>query len=362
MYNPRARRLLSLQAPEPVTCAAPQVDGTAVLLTGVASGAIHVWQVNTAAQLTDTTVKLWDPRGRDAVATLKGQGGAITHVQHSPDGLLVVSGSTEGLIQVRAVAFPSDGRAVLGASVDGLRTYSWEPSETYDMVDIPWAKVSELTYCDGKAFGLAFINCMVDMWTVDLTQVRPFGEPRRPSSCLDRRRLSPAAHFVAERRRQLKTAVTKPVAPTQESLVAPGLRAVPAQRDCPIRAASAADVRALLRARSQQLREIRGLLARGDMRGSFHAIKAYQDLAITMQVVSKWAALPDPPLELCIEAAALCENLLSSSEAVNQDTGLQMVSRMLRREQLQTLLPALNKLTATRNSQASQLVTTILTL
>ncbi len=52
MYNPRARRLLSLQAPEPVTCAAPQVDGTAVLLTGVASGAIHVWQVNTAAQLT----------------------------------------------------------------------------------------------------------------------------------------------------------------------------------------------------------------------------------------------------------------------------------------------------------------------
>ena len=52
MYNPRARRLLSLQAPEPVTCAAPQVDGTAVLLTGATSGAIHVWQVNTATQLT----------------------------------------------------------------------------------------------------------------------------------------------------------------------------------------------------------------------------------------------------------------------------------------------------------------------
>lgn len=309
----------------------------------------------------DTTVKLWDARTRDAARTLKGQGAAITHVAHSPDGQLVVSGSEAGTLQVcgwgrgcatqcahsllgwclclarsraerahrhlrpqllaapptpaqvwdmptgrllrelrghtkrvhslafhpeetllasasadrtvrfwdlgagtgapvevdkagpaareaRAVAFPSDGRALLAAAADGLRAYGWEPAREHDAVAVPWAKVcgsgvsgcvwecewwqrvytarfhaalrqgcawrsasggvplvaaqpravhvaaglqvSELCYFDGKAFGLGFAHDLIDMWTVDLTQVRPFGEPRRPATCPDRRRLS----------------------------------------------------------------------------------------------------------------------------------------------------------------------------
>lgn len=202
----------------------------------------------------DTTVKLWDARTRDAARTLKGQGTAITHVAHSPDGQLVVSGSEAGTLQVcgrgrgcatqcahsqlgwclclarsraerahrhlhpqlltapptpaqvwdmptgrllrelrghtkrvhslafhpeetllasasadrtvrfwdlgagasapvevdkagpaareaRAVAFPSDGRALLAAAADGLRAYGWEPAREHDAVAVPWAKV-----------------------------------------------------------------------------------------------------------------------------------------------------------------------------------------------------------------------------
>lgn len=51
-------------------------------------------------------------------------------------------------------------------------------------------QVSNLCYFDGKAFGLAFAHSTVDMWTVDLTQVQPFGQPARPASCPVRRRLS----------------------------------------------------------------------------------------------------------------------------------------------------------------------------
>jgi hypothetical protein len=51
-------------------------------------------------------------------------------------------------------------------------------------------QVSKLCYYDGKAFGLAFMHSAINMWTVDLTQVQPFGQPRRLASSLDRRRLS----------------------------------------------------------------------------------------------------------------------------------------------------------------------------
>jgi hypothetical protein len=55
------------------------------------------------------------------------------------------------------------------------------------------------------------------------------------------------------------------------------------------------------------------------------------DLAITMHVVAKWATLPDPPLDLCIEAAAVCDSLLSSAEPLYQDIGLQMVGCIFQR-------------------------------
>lgn len=61
------------------------------------------------------------------------------------------------------------------------------------------------------------------------------------------------------------------------------------------------------------------------------ALAACADLAITMQVVSKWAVMADPPLELCIEAAGLCDALLSSPEPANEDAGLQMVACVLQR-------------------------------
>ncbi len=48
----RAKRLLSLQAPEAVTCAAPHIADTAFLLSGAANGAIHVWQVNNGSLIT----------------------------------------------------------------------------------------------------------------------------------------------------------------------------------------------------------------------------------------------------------------------------------------------------------------------
>ena len=50
-----------------------------------------------------------------------------------------------------------------------------------------------------------------------------------------------------------------------------------------------------------------------------------------MAVVAKWAALPDPPLDLCAEAAALCGALLAAPDSAAQDAGLQMVRSVLQR-------------------------------
>jgi WD40 repeat protein len=64
------------------------------------SHCLHTGTLASGSQ--DTTVKLWDPRTKEAAATLKGQGAAITQVKLSPDGSLLVSGSEEGAIKVRA--------------------------------------------------------------------------------------------------------------------------------------------------------------------------------------------------------------------------------------------------------------------
>lgn len=50
-----------------------------------------------------------------------------------------------------------------------------------------------------------------------------------------------------------------------------------------------------------------------------------------MAVVEVWAALADPPLELCGEALSLCGALLASPEPAHQDAAVGMVERTLRR-------------------------------
>lgn len=52
--------------------------------------------------------------------------------------------------EVCALAFPTGGQALLAASSDGLRTFSWEPSMNHDFVDAPWNKVR---------YSLNFLSC-----------------------------------------------------------------------------------------------------------------------------------------------------------------------------------------------------------
>ena len=48
----------------------------------------------------DTNVKIWDLRKKEAVTILKGHTMQINSVAGSPDGKMVVSGSSDGLVKV----------------------------------------------------------------------------------------------------------------------------------------------------------------------------------------------------------------------------------------------------------------------
>lgn len=51
-------------------------------------------------------------------------------------------------------------------------------------------QVSDLLCCGTTAFGLESSGTAVDVWAIDLGQVAPFGQPRRPATGAERRRLS----------------------------------------------------------------------------------------------------------------------------------------------------------------------------
>ncbi|KAL6764114.1 WD40-repeat-containing domain protein, partial [Haematococcus lacustris] len=76
---------------------------------------------------------------------------------------------------IRATAFHPDGNLLFSALADGLRVWQFEngPITQLDSVDVPWAKVSDMTMMRDrdKLVGCSFHNSFLGMWVVDLKEV-----------------------------------------------------------------------------------------------------------------------------------------------------------------------------------------------
>ncbi|GAB4306836.1 MAG: hypothetical protein Kow0097_06590 [Candidatus Bipolaricaulota bacterium] len=108
-----------------------------------------------AAALSDKTVRIWDARGEDLVATLADHAGAVNAIAFSPDGRRlaaatwreaaiwdVLSGTRAAALaghrnEVRAVAYSPDGSLVATGGYDGvLRLWDAASGELVDSVDV----------------------------------------------------------------------------------------------------------------------------------------------------------------------------------------------------------------------------------
>ncbi|KAJ9527226.1 hypothetical protein QJQ45_025493, partial [Haematococcus lacustris] len=210
-----------------------------IVAAGAASGSIKLFDLDQAKGEQANRQTLWDLRRKDSVMTCKGHRSGVLHVRFSPDGRMAASGSEDGEVKIfditagkiiqefshhthqitgldfhpqeylmatcsadktvkiwdldrwqllestppettaiRATAFHPDGNLLFSALADGLRVWQFEngPITQLDSVDVPWAKVSDMTMMRDrdKLVGCSFHNSFLGMWVVDLKEVRPF--------------------------------------------------------------------------------------------------------------------------------------------------------------------------------------------
>ncbi|KAG2497953.1 hypothetical protein HYH03_004215 [Edaphochlamys debaryana] len=188
----------------------------------------------------DTNVKVWSLRDKDAIMTFKGHNAGVSYVRFSPDGNWVASASSDGAVKiwdikagklvtdlcqptkhevtglefspteyvlatsardkvvrlwdlenfsnydttspeatpVRNICWSKDGRNIFSAVQDGCRVWSAEPMESYDYIDVPWYRVSDLTVNSlrgaQRLLGCSFHSTMVGLFYITLRNVRPF--------------------------------------------------------------------------------------------------------------------------------------------------------------------------------------------
>ena len=113
----------------------------------IASGGGHVWSdVFRGIEAGDCSLRLWDVAKKKCLRVLSGHSGAVTEIEFSPDGSLIVSGSQDKTIKiwdvasgnclrtlsghrggVSSVAFSPDGSRVASASWDES-VKLWDPA------------------------------------------------------------------------------------------------------------------------------------------------------------------------------------------------------------------------------------------
>ena len=188
----------------------------------------------------DTNLKVWDTRRKGCIHTYKGHTRGITHIRFSPDGRWVLSGSEDSTVKLwdltagkllrdfrahaapvtaaefhpneffmatsssdrttrfwdlesfeeagacpadvsgtRAMCFRGDGAVLYSAHQDSLKVWGWEPVRGFDVVDVSWARVSDISIHENKLLGAGFHQSFVGIWVVDLDRVAP--EPGAPA-------------------------------------------------------------------------------------------------------------------------------------------------------------------------------------
>uniref|UniRef100_A0A7S0H142 Katanin p80 WD40 repeat-containing subunit B1 homolog n=1 Tax=Amorphochlora amoebiformis TaxID=1561963 RepID=A0A7S0H142_9EUKA len=184
----------------------------------------------------DTNIKVWDDHKNKSMMTLKGHNAPICALQHSPDGAWVVSGDEKGSLiiwdlqsrgivqdfklgarvtsiafhpvemimavseerrirffdlqnftelgkstlqtsKVHKIMFPKEGKALLSADSDGLKSWSWEPSvEMLDFVDASWDNIADIECSKSGSilYGVSLNKNIVRTTAVKLYKVDPF--------------------------------------------------------------------------------------------------------------------------------------------------------------------------------------------
>lgn len=149
----------------------------------------------------DNSVKIWDLTAGKLLHDFNLHGGPINCLDFHPHEFLLATGSADKTVNfwdletfeligssgpensreyfvtanvVRSMKFNSDGKTLFCGLHESLRVLSWEPIICYDVVDVGWSTLADLTVDEGKLLGCSYNQNCVGVWVVDLMRTEPY--------------------------------------------------------------------------------------------------------------------------------------------------------------------------------------------
>ena len=146
-------------------------------------------------------MKLWDLTAGRMLKEFNAHNAPISAVEFHPNEFFMATSSMDRttrfwdlesfesagvcpaeVTSTRTMCFHRHGTVMYTAHQDSLKVWGWEPIRQFDVVDVSWAKVSDISIHDNKLLGAGFYQSFVGIWVVDLEQVspRPGGTEHKP--------------------------------------------------------------------------------------------------------------------------------------------------------------------------------------
>lgn len=147
------------------------------------------------------TVILYDIVASKMLTELKGHNQLITDVVFHPNEFLLSSSSTDGTVKfwdlegfqevssthhlgpIRKISFHPDGKALLTGGKDYLRVFGWEPTKQYDLVEVNWGRLSDMSVLDEQLIAGTHSATNVSVYVVDIGGLQPFSDDNRRPIC-----------------------------------------------------------------------------------------------------------------------------------------------------------------------------------
>lgn len=137
-------------------------------------------------------MKLWDLTAGRMLKEFNAHNAPISAVEFHPNEFFMATSSMDRttrfwdlesfesagicpaeVTSTRTMCFHRHGTVMYTAHQDSLKVWGWEPIRQFDVVDVSWAKVSDISIHDNKLLGAGFYQSFVGIWVVDLEQVSP---------------------------------------------------------------------------------------------------------------------------------------------------------------------------------------------